>query len=90
MGFLTPVLKVLFGWVINAVMNEVKDAWQNKEIQSVAGDAVRYAEARFSGNEEKKDKALARLREDAKALGHSISKDVASEVIELAVERYIK
>jgi hypothetical protein len=90
MWVLLPVLKVLFGWVASAVMKEVKEAWSDKQIQKLAGEAVNYAQAKYTDNAEKKQAAIDKLREGAKEVSIKIGKDVASEVIELAVERYLK
>ncbi len=90
MGFLIPVLQTALGWLVSALLDEVKDKWANKEIKQLAKDAVKVAESCHEDNDKKKEAAISHLLTRASVIGHELTKNVASELIERSVQRYLK
>ena len=90
MGFLIPILQTALGWLVSALLDEVKKKWDNKEIKALTREAVNIACMCDATNEKRKDIAVNQLIETAKDIGVELTTNVASEIIERGVQRYLK
>ena len=85
-----PTLKVLCGFIVDSVIDEVKELWSDGDIQLMAKSAVVVAQSTFKDSDEKKKLAMSKLETMLKSSGKKVSEKVRSELIEKAVERYFK
>ena len=79
------IAKMLYSIVADVVMNEVKEAWQDGTIKSLAESAVSWAHGEFSDNDVKAEAAKEKLIADAKSQGKQIGKEAAGHIIEKMV-----
>ena len=90
MSFLTPILQSLLGWLVSALLEEVSAYWKNDDIKSLSLSAIKAAQLSSSTDKHKKDVAVNQLVKTAEHIGHKLTKNVASELIERSVQRYLK
>ena len=84
---MSGLLEIVLGWALQKFLNYVDEKWQVSEVRDkVKGIVEKYNTIETMSNEKKKELAVKEVRESVGNIG----KKVAGELVERAIQRFLK
>ena len=84
------ILKMIGGWLLSALLDELKELWSDGTIKSIAKESVLYVQNEYSDNDQKAKESAKRIKKHAKGAGINLSIDIAKQLSEKAYNRWLK
>jgi hypothetical protein len=84
---MSGLLEIFLGWALQKFLNYVDEKWQVSEVRDKVQKIVeKYNTIETMSNEKKKELAVKEVRESVGNIG----KKVAGELVERAIQRFLK